>query len=158
MGAPCTVRRAAFPEQRRTTNKEQCAMPPRREHERKVFVVDDDGSVRKALRRLLMAMGYKVETFSSALEFLRAPLAERTGCLILDVHMPGMGGLQLQQELNSMGSQLPVILITADRDPLLGDKGTRAGAVGYLQKPFDDTSLLCLVDAALSGGHTPPGC
>ena len=102
-------------------------------------------------------MGYEVETFGSATEFLGTSPVERAGCLILDVHMPGMDGFQLQQELNSLGAQLPIILITADRDPGVGDRGTKAGAVGFLQKPFDDMSLLCLVDAALSGIHKQPG-
>lgn len=125
-------------------------MAAQRQH---IFVVDDDGSVRKALRRLLSAMGYEVQTFASAAEFLGATPVERTGCLILDVHMPGMDGLRLQQELNSLGSRLPVILITADKDSGLGDRAVREGAVGFLQKPFDDTSLLCLVSAALGGVH-----
>jgi len=132
-------------------------MEAQRLQKQKVFVVDDDCSVRKALRRLLAATGHEVETFASAPEFLVVPPEERAGCLVLDVHMPGMDGFQLQQELNAMGAQLPVILITADRDPGVGDRGTKAGAVGFLQKPFDDMSLLCLVDAALSGIHKQPG-
>jgi len=126
-------------------------MAAQRQQKQKIFVVDDDGSVRKALQRLLVAMGYEVQTFASATEFLGTAPVQRTGCLILDVHMPGMDGFQLQDELNSLGSQLPVILITADRDPHVEDRGAKAGAVGFLQKPFDDTSLLCLIDAALSG-------
>jgi FixJ family two-component response regulator len=132
-------------------------MTAQREQRQTVFVVDDDGSVRKALQRLLAAVGYEVETFASATEFLGATPAESAGCLILDVHMPGMDGLELQQELNSAGSRLPVILITADKDPGVGERGTKAGAVGFLQKPFDDTTLLCLVNAALTGGNRQPG-
>jgi two-component system response regulator FixJ len=126
-------------------------MAEQREHRQTVYVVDDDDSVRKALRRLLVAVGYVVETFASAREFLGATSAESSGCLILDVHMPDMDGLQLQEELNSAGSHLPVILITADKDPGVGERGARGGAVGFLQKPLDDTSLLCLVNAALAG-------
>ena len=133
-----------------TTNGERSVMAAQREKEQKVYVVDDDGSVRKALRRLLVAMGYTVETFASAAEFLGATSAESTGCLILDVHMPDMDGFQLQEELNSAGSRLPVILITADRDPGTSRRGARTGAVGFLQKPFDDKSLLRLVNAALA--------
>lgn len=117
-----------------------------------IFVVDDDGSVRKAIQRLLVAMGYEVRTYASAGEFLGAmPAKCAGGCLILDIHMPEMDGLQLQQRLNSMGSRLPVILITADKDPAVGHRGVKAGAVGFLQKPFDDTSLVSLIDTALGG-------
>jgi FixJ family two-component response regulator len=132
-------------------------MTAQREQRQKVFVVDDDLSVRRALQRLLAAMGYEVQTFASATEFLGAASDESAGCLILDVHMPGMDGLELQQQLNSVGSHLPVILITADKDPGVGERGTKAGAAGFLQKPFDDTSLLCLVNAALSGVREQPG-
>jgi two-component system response regulator FixJ len=128
-------------------------MPAQRQQKQQIFVVDDDGSVRKALRRLLSAMGYEVQTFASAAEFLGVAPVKRRGCLILDVHMPAMDGLRLQQELNSLGSRLPVIVVTADKDSGLGDRAVRAGAVGFLQKPFDDTSLLCLVNAALGGVH-----
>jgi two-component system response regulator FixJ len=132
-------------------------MAVQKQQKRRVFVVDDDDSVRRALRRLLSAVGYEVQTFASAMEFLGAAPSKLAGCLILDLHMPGMDGFRLQQELASLGSELPVILITADKDSGLGDRAARTGAVGFLRKPFDDVSLLSLVDAALGGGHGQPG-
>ena len=148
---PCSFRREALHGLRRAANKGRYTMAAQRQQKQKIFVVDDDGSVRRALQRLLVAIGYEVETFASATEFLGAVSAQSAGCLILDVHMPGMDGFQLQEELNSLGSRLPVILITGDRDSGIGERGAKAGAVGFLQKPFDDTSLLCLVNAALTG-------
>ena len=112
-----------------------------------ISVVDDDVSVRNSLRRLLRSMGFEVRTFPSAPEFLyQGPLHEH-GCVIVDVRMPEMNGLDLQKRLSDSGVSLPVIFITAFEDPGIRAQAMQAGALAFLQKPFSDPSLmdaLCL--------------
>jgi FixJ family two-component response regulator len=114
-----------------------------------VMIVDDDTSIRKSARRLMKSYGFAVETFASAEEFLGSDRLDKTSCLILDVHMPGMNGLELQQRLVASGSVIPIIFITAFADDSARSQALKAGAVGYLAKPFDDKELLNCINAAL---------
>jgi len=111
----------------------------------KVYIVDDDESVRRALGRLLKSAGYGAEAFRSAQSFLDSVPAETRGILILDVRMPDMDGFQLQEKLNSLGSRLQIIFITAHAQAGERERAMNAGAKGFLQKPFSDESLLDLV-------------
>lgn len=115
-----------------------------------VFVVDDDLSLRKALSRLLKSEGYGVETFSSAQEFLQAePRCEGPACLVLDVKMPGLNGLDLQEELRKREYAIPIVFITGHGDIPMGVKAMKKGAIEFLTKPFDDEVLLGAVEEAL---------
>jgi FixJ family two-component response regulator len=119
-----------------------------------VMIVDDDDSIRKAVRRLMKAYGFAVETFGSAEEYLDSDRLDKTSCLILDVHMPGMNGLELQKRLVASGSAIPIIFITAFSNDDARAQAMKAGAVGYLAKPFDDEELLNCIHAALQ--HAEP--
>jgi FixJ family two-component response regulator len=114
-----------------------------------VMIVDDDDSIRRAVRRLMKSFGIAVETFASAEEFLGSDRLEKTSCLILDVHMPGMDGLQLQERLVASNHAIPIIFITAFTDERARAQALNAGAVGYLAKPFGDEELLNCIHAAL---------
>jgi FixJ family two-component response regulator len=114
-----------------------------------VMIVDDDDSTRKAVRRLMKSFGFAVETFASAEEFLGSDRLEKTSCLILDVHMPGMDGLQLQQRLVASNNAIPIIFITAFTDDRARVQALKSGAVAYLAKPVADDELLNCIHAAL---------
>jgi FixJ family two-component response regulator len=114
-----------------------------------VFVVDDDPSVRTAVKRLLASVGLACETFSTAAEFLVRSADGVSGCLVLDVRMPGASGLDLQRVLNQEGTDLPVIFVTAHADVPLTVRAMKAGALEVLTKPFDDQALLDAVYQAL---------
>jgi FixJ family two-component response regulator len=114
-----------------------------------VMIVDDDNSIRRAIRRLMKSFGFAVETFASAEEFLGSDRLEKTSCLILDVHMPGMNGLELQERLVASNSEIPIIFITAFTDERARLQALKAGAVGYLAKPFADDELLNCIHTAL---------
>ncbi len=121
-----------------------------------IFVVDDDESVLKALKRLIKSVGFKVETFSSAFEFLDYGYDERAGLLVLDIRMPEMSGIELQKRLVESGSKMPIIFITAHGNEETCRLVMEAGAVAFFQKPFEDQSLL---DAICSGlGENPLEC
>ncbi len=115
---------------------------------KQIFVVDDDESVRRALAVLLGTYGLIVNTYSGAEEFLRAVPNKLSGCLVLDVHMPGLDGWETLQRLLASGSRRPVIIISADRNEWFNDKALKAGAVGFLQKPFNDQALVDLIKVA----------
>jgi len=115
----------------------------------RVYVVDDDASVRKALGRLLRAAGFQVETFASAQEFLRHPRAEGPACLVLDVQLPGLDGLSLQRSLGEANVALPIVFITGHGDIPMSVRAMRAGAVDFLPKPFEDHQLLTAVRLAI---------
>jgi FixJ family two-component response regulator len=117
-----------------------------------VSVVDDDESVRESLPDLLRVMGFAVQVFSSAEEFLESEFVGQTKCLILDIVMPGMSGPALQQELSRQRQAIPIVFITAHADENLRPRVLKAGAVDCLFKPFSDTALLEALDAALGGG------
>jgi FixJ family two-component response regulator len=112
-------------------------------------VVDDDESVREALPDLLRELGFTVESFSSAEEFLASGAADRTSCLILDIMMPGMSGLELQRELKRRPQAIPIVFITAHGDDTLRPRLIADGAVDCLLKPFGEQVLLDAVNAAL---------
>ncbi|MEW6137893.1 MAG: response regulator transcription factor [Thermodesulfobacteriota bacterium] len=114
-----------------------------------VFVVDDDDSVRKALARLMRSVGLHVETFRSAGEFLGREPHPGPACLILDVRMPDLSGLDLQKELAASGTTLPVIFITGHGTVPMSVQAMKAGAVEFLEKPFDDQTLIDAVHEAL---------
>ena len=114
-----------------------------------VSVVDDDESVRESLPDLLREFGFAAEAFSSAEEFLASDYLGRTGCLILDVGMPGMSGPDLQRELARQGQRIPIVFITARRDEVVRARVLAEGAVECLFKPFSDTALLDALNAAL---------
>ena len=114
-----------------------------------VFVVDDDESVRKALKRLVQSVGMNVETFATAQDFLSRPHYEGPSCLVLDVRMPGLSGLDLQQELMKANLTVPVIFITGHGNIPMSVQAMKAGAVDFLEKPFEDQALLDLIQNAI---------
>lgn len=107
-----------------------------------VFVVDDDDAVRESLAFLIKSIGLKVENFASAQDFLKGYNPARSGCLVLDIRMPGMSGLELQDKLNQMDSMLPIIFITGHGDVPMAVKAIKAGAADFVQKPFRDQELI----------------
>jgi FixJ family two-component response regulator len=116
-----------------------------------VFVVDDDISIRKALARLMTSAGYTVRTFASAREFLDSGhLQDSPACVVLDIRMPGLSGLDLQQELKAFTPPLPIIFITGHSDVATSVRAMKDGAIDYLTKPFDDEDLLTIVAQALA--------
>ena len=114
-----------------------------------VAIVDDDEFMRGALQGLLKAVGLPTLAFASAEEFLQSSQQRRTACLIADIRMPGMSGLELQAKLNAEHCRIPTIFITAHGDAQMRMQALRAGAVEFLTKPFDDEALLKTVRAAL---------
>ena len=114
-----------------------------------VVVVDDDESLRNALQDLVEADGQSSLGFGSAEDFLDSPSGRNAACLIVDVRMPGMSGLELQARLRAEGSRMPIIFITAHGDAEMRALAVRDGAVAFLPKPFDDSALLEIVHAAL---------
>jgi RNA polymerase sigma factor (sigma-70 family) len=115
-----------------------------------VFVVDDDASVRDSLSLMLGIAGYRTALFADAEAFLAALRAEWAGCLIADLRLPGMTGIELQQELARRGSSLPVIIITAHGDVPTARQAFHARAVDFLEKPFDQKHLFTAVEAAFA--------
>ncbi|HEY2107408.1 MAG TPA: response regulator transcription factor [Candidatus Binataceae bacterium] len=114
-----------------------------------VFVIDDDLSVREAIRNLIMLVGLRVETFGSAQEFLRSERPDLPGCVVLDVELPGLSGLDLQRELAAHGIKLPIIFITGYGDIPMSVRAMKAGALEFLTKPFHDQDLLDAIQQAL---------
>jgi FixJ family two-component response regulator len=114
-----------------------------------VFVVDDDAGVREALTSLIRSIDLQVQTFGSAAEFLRGKLPDRPGCLVLDVRLPGLSGLDFQAELARSNVHIPIIFITGHGDIPMSVKAMKAGAVEFLTKPFRDQDMLDAIQAAL---------
>jgi FixJ family two-component response regulator len=114
-----------------------------------VAIVDDDSSMRNALQGLLKAGGLSSQAFASAEEFLKSGRQHQTACLITDIRMPGISGLELQARLNADHCRIPTIFITAHGDEQMRMRALRAGAVEFLAKPFDDEALLETIRAAL---------
>ncbi|MDP6580059.1 MAG: response regulator transcription factor [Vicinamibacterales bacterium] len=117
--------------------------------EPKVFVVDDDRSVRRSVVRLLETAGLRVEGFPSAEAFLERERPVGPGCVVLDVRMPGIGGLELQRRLTAAGWSTPIVFITGHGDVPMSVEAMKHGAVDFLLKPFDDESLLAAIDRAI---------
>ena len=113
---------------------------------KQIYIVDDDESVGCGLKSLLMTFGFSVRTFSSAEEFFSAVPNSTPGCLILDIHLPGLDGWEAQRRLFKSGSQRPIIIISADKDCRLKDQAVNVGAVGFLYKPFDGRELVDLIN------------
>jgi two-component system, LuxR family, response regulator FixJ len=107
-----------------------------------IFVIDDDASVRKSLARLLDSAGFSTESFASADEFLKRERFEGIGCIILDVRMPGLSGMDLQEELNKADYGMPIIFVTGHGDIPMSVQAMKKGAVDFLPKPFDEDQLL----------------
>ena len=115
---------------------------------KQIFIVDDDESVCRALGVLLVTYGFSVKTFTCAEDFFNAVPNSAPGCLLLDIHMPGLDGWETQQRLLKSGSSRPVIIMSADRDEGFSEKALKAGAAGFLQKPFNDQALVNLIKVA----------
>src|SRR5512139_3605076 len=115
-----------------------------------VFAVDDDASVRKALARLISSAGMTAQTFPTAEAFLSESHVEPASCLVLDVRLPGLNGLQLQEALNQKGYPLAIIFITGHGDVPMSVRAMKAGAVDFLQKPFEDSDLLDSIRRAIA--------
>lgn len=122
--------------------------------DRIVHVVDDDAGVRRSLVRLLNASGFEAIAYSTPLEFLEQCTSISVGCVLLDIRMPGMGGLEIQAQLKVLAVDLPVIMMTAQADVATAVRAMKAGAVDYIEKPFDDLCLIAAIELALT---TPGG-
>lgn len=114
-----------------------------------IFVVDDDAAVRQSLSLLIRSMSLAVETFESAQAFLDQCDQRRGGCLVLDIRMPGMSGLDLQEELRRRSVELPIIFITGHGDVTMAVRAMKAGAIDFIEKPFNDQQLLDRINQAL---------
>ncbi|HXM66825.1 MAG TPA: response regulator transcription factor [Candidatus Acidoferrum sp.] len=118
-----------------------------------VFVIDDDPSVRRAIRRLIGSVGLQVELFGSAKEFLHSRRPDAPSCLVLDIRLPGISGLDFQRELAVANVHIPIIFITAHGDIPMTVRAMKAGAVEFLTKPFHDQDLLDAINVALERDH-----
>jgi len=114
-----------------------------------LFVIDDQEAVREALGEMLRVLGYRVETYASADAFLEAFSGPRAGCIVADVRMPGMDGIQLVRELSRRGIALPVVLISGHGDVRMAVAAIKAGAEDFIEKPVDDTHLLAAINRCL---------
>ena len=114
-----------------------------------ISIIDDNDSVRESLQRLMRSVGFAVNVFASAEEFLDSDRLRNTDCLILDVRLPGMDGLDLQRHLATSHSEIPIIFITSYDDDEVRARALNTGAVNYFLKPFNDEDLLNAIDAAL---------
>jgi len=122
------------------------------EVDRTVHIVDDDAGVRSALTMLMRSAGFAVEGYDSANRFLERAAEEVQGCVLLDARLPGLNGLVLQRELTSRGIALPVVVMTGHGDISTAVQAMKAGAVDFVEKPFDDEQILRLVEEALARG------
>jgi FixJ family two-component response regulator len=117
-----------------------------------VSVVDDDASLRRSVRNLLLSVGFRVETFVSPEEFLRSAHRENTGCLVLDLRMTGMNGFELLRHVAVTGPRMPTVILTAHGDEEARQRALEAGAVAFLRKPFQGDALLDAVQMAMHHG------
>jgi FixJ family two-component response regulator len=123
---------------------------PTNDHESVIAIVDDDPEFRKALKRLLRAAGFSVEAFPSGEEFLAAADIVKPDCLLLDMHMLGISGLEVQQQLVTMGKDFPVIIISGRDEPGVAEKALACGVAAFFHKPIDGNVLLRAVDQVLA--------
>jgi FixJ family two-component response regulator len=114
-----------------------------------IAIVDDDPSVRRGLERLIRSVGWKVETFASAQEFLARPRAEAPGCLVLDLQLPDLSGLDLQKRMAEAGLETPIVFLTGHGDIPASVQAMKAGAIEFLTKPFDEQNLLNAIREAI---------
>jgi FixJ family two-component response regulator len=114
-----------------------------------ISIVDDDEGIRQALKSLIDSVGFRAEVFDSGEKFLNSPYLSQTDCLIADVRMPGMSGLELQDRLSAAGCSIPIVFISAHDDKEARARGLRAGAIDFLQKPFSEDSLLGAISVCL---------
>jgi len=119
-------------------------------HKPLIAVVDDDQSIREALENLISSVGFEVKLFASAEEYLDSDTPSQTDCAILDVRLPGITGLELQQRLVAEEQSIPVIVITAQGDDKTHDEAVAAGAIAFLKKPVTEAALLTAVESALN--------
>ena len=126
-------------------------------HTQTVSIVDDDPLAREGIKELVESLGYKALAFVSAQDFLQSGAIVKTGCLITDLQMPGLNGLELQERLQAGGYNTPVILITAYPDEKHRSRAMSAGAIGFLSKPFEEQSLLECLNSAMKQPHGWPG-
>jgi len=118
-----------------------------------VAIVDDDADIREALASLLMASSFTIDTFSSAEAFLQFPQRKEVRCLILDVHLPGMNGVELQKRLLDAGEKVPIVFISANGNSSVRDLAMKAGAAAFLHKPVRAKTLLQEIEAALKSSR-----
>src|ERR1700741_4044709 len=135
----------------------QFRMSKAKETEATVFIVDDDAQVRESLKDLIRSVGLRVELFASAQEFLRGQHPDAPTCLVLDVRMPGLSGLDLQKQTSDAGLEIPIIFITGHGDIPMTVRAMKAGAVEFLTKPFRDQELLDAVQVGLERDRAPRG-
>ena len=119
-------------------------------HKSLIAVVDDDQSVREGLENLISSVGFEVKSFASAEDFLDSETPIQTDCAILDVRLPGISGLELQQRLTADGQSIPIIIITAQDDYQTQHKAVAAGAIAFIKKPFKEELLLTALESALN--------
>ena len=119
-------------------------------HNNQIYIVDDDESVCRALGVLLVTYGFSVKTFTCAEDFFNAVPNSAPGCLLLDIHMPGLDGWETQQRLLKSGSSRPVIIMSADKSGALNKRALKVGVAGFLQKPFNDRALVGLINIAVA--------
>jgi FixJ family two-component response regulator len=117
-----------------------------------ISIVDDDEPFRESMQRLVVLLGYTVEAFSSAADFLASRFLPETACLVTDVHMPGMSGVELHERLIKLGYAIPTLLVTAYPDEVVRDRALKDGVVCYLSKPVDDGDLERCLRSALNSG------
>lgn len=119
-------------------------------HDTMISIIDDDDAVRAATASLVRSLGFRTSTFASADDFLRSPQVHASNCVITDVQMPGMSGLELQNRLLADGHCVPLIFITAFPEERVRRQAMSAGAVGFLSKPFDGNDMIDCIDRALN--------
>ncbi len=124
--------------------------------QRVISIIDDDASVREATARLVRSLGYRTATFSSAEDYLQSDRLRDSSCLITDLHMPGMGGADLQDRLIADGRRTPIIFMTAYFEEKVRDRVLNAGAAGFLRKPFAEETLVACLEQALKEPDPDP--
>ena len=118
-----------------------------------ISIIDDDESMRCAVKSLVTSLGFGAYTFASAEKFLQSPHLDHTSCVITDLQMPGLNGVELQKSLLAQGRRIPIIFVTAFPDERLRARALAAGALGFLSKPFESETLIKLIDKAMETGR-----